>query len=144
MVNTMNLNYTAPINPLGYGVLGLNLLKALVNEGVEVAYFPISDVQTEPSHHAMIQEAVRRQDNFDNRAHSLRVWHQFDMAQFVGRGRRIGFPIFELDRFNNIEMQVFSHIIPPYERYIEPFLGDGPCYLLSNQKPDLYHITIGN
>ncbi len=33
----------------------------------------------------------------------VKLYHQFAMADFIGKGQRIGFPIFELNRFNEIE-----------------------------------------
>ena len=37
----MEINLTAPINDLGYGVAGLNILKGLVRNGCKVSYWPI-------------------------------------------------------------------------------------------------------
>lgn len=100
----MNLNLIAPINQLGYGVAGLNTLKALQLEGVNVALFPIGQPQVVTQEDA---EAVKRGMEaaklFDVNAHCVRMWHQHDMSQFVGRGKHVGFPIFELDTFNDLE-----------------------------------------
>ena len=100
----MNLNLIAPINQLGYGVAGINTLKALQEEGVNVSFFPIGQPQVVTQEDA---EAVKRGMEsaklFDPNASCVRMWHQHDMAQFVGRGKHIGFPIFELDTFNELE-----------------------------------------
>ena len=100
----MNLNLIAPINQLGYGVAGINTLKALQEEGVNVSFFPIGQPQVVTQEDA---EAVKRGMEsaklFDPTAPCVRMWHQHDMAQFVGRGKHIGFPIFELDTFNELE-----------------------------------------
>ena len=100
----MNLNLIAPINQLGYGVAGLNTLKALQAEDVNVSFFPIGQPQVVTQEDA---EAVKRGMEsaklFDPNAPCVRMWHQHDMAQFVGRGKHIGFPIFELDTFNELE-----------------------------------------
>ena len=37
----MNINITAPVNTLGYGCAGMNLLKALDAIGVDVTWWPI-------------------------------------------------------------------------------------------------------
>lgn len=100
------INYMAPINPLGYGVLGFNLLKALEEIDVEVTLFPIGQVGVDiPSdtNMNMLQKCVDRQKFYDVDAVSLRVYHQFSMAECVGKNLRTGFPIFELDDFNEIE-----------------------------------------
>jgi glycosyltransferase involved in cell wall biosynthesis len=47
--------------------------------------------------------ALARQGSFDDRAPSVRLSQQFDLALHVGRGARLGFPIFELDRFHAAE-----------------------------------------
>jgi glycosyltransferase involved in cell wall biosynthesis len=62
----------------------------------------------------MIQEMVANQDDYDLEAPSLRIWHQFDMAQHIGRGVKIGFPIFELSSFTEREthhLKSLDHII---------------------------------
>jgi glycosyltransferase involved in cell wall biosynthesis len=71
----------------------------------------------------------------------LRIWHQFDLAQFVGCEGRIGFPIFELDTFtpreihhiNNLDyMIVCSHwaqrIVKNHSK-INPYLSVDVCPL---------------
>ncbi len=100
----MNLNLMAPVNQLGYGVAGLNTLKALQSQGLNVSFFPIGQPQVVTQEDA---EAVKRGMEaaklFDVNAPCVRMWHQHDMSQFVGRGKHIGFPIFELDTFNDLE-----------------------------------------
>jgi glycosyltransferase involved in cell wall biosynthesis len=103
----MNINFTGPINDLGFGVTGLNLLLQFHNKCKHVAYFPIGQTQAQPEYHGVIQACLQNRNNFDPDAPSLRLWHQHDMAQHVGRGLHIGFPIFELNRFNEIE---FHHL----------------------------------
>jgi glycosyltransferase involved in cell wall biosynthesis len=102
-----NINYIAPINSLGYGVLGMNLLKAFTECGVKASYFPIGGnnaIEAEPWNVDMIKDAIANQETYDVDAHCLRVWHQFDMAMHVGRGKHAGFPIFELDTFTSREV----------------------------------------
>jgi glycosyltransferase involved in cell wall biosynthesis len=102
--SSMELNFTAPINELGYGVAGLNILKGLVRNGCNVSYWPIG----QPSIHSQEDYDVYKMctENsvmFNYEAPSLRLWHQHDMAQHIGSGKRIGFPIFELDTFSELE-----------------------------------------
>lgn len=98
----MNINLSAPINFLGYGVVGTNVLLALQQAGHNVTLWPIGPVETNPSHVQDVANAVARQDFYDTNAPSIRVWHQFDMAQHVGRFH-FGMPIFELDTFTKRE-----------------------------------------
>jgi len=98
-----NMNYLAPINPLGYGVVGYNLFLALLEKGVDIKLWPIGNVECPPSAIPLIQKAFDTRSEYDPTAPSLRVWHQHDLAQHVGHGIHIGFPIFELDRFTAAE-----------------------------------------
>ena len=100
----MNLNLIAPINQLGYGVAGVNTLKALQAENVNVSFFPIGQPQVVTQEDAdAVKRGMESAKLFDPNAPCVRMWHQHDMAQFVGRGKHIGFPIFELDTFNELE-----------------------------------------
>jgi glycosyltransferase involved in cell wall biosynthesis len=100
----MRLNLQAPINQLGYGVAGINILKALQAQNVEVSFFPIGQPQVTNQVDA---DAVRRgletAKTFDPQAPCVKIWHQNQMAERIGSGKFIGFPIFELDTFNDLE-----------------------------------------
>jgi len=99
-----NINVTAPVNPLGYGQVGLNFLKALDAEGVRVSFWPIGPIRVDNQEDSdIINRTQKNTEFFDHCAPSLRIWHQHDMAQHVGHGMHVGMPIFELDRFNDIE-----------------------------------------
>jgi glycosyltransferase involved in cell wall biosynthesis len=97
------INITAPINKLGYGVASTNLLLALDRLGVEVSLWPIGPIEADVENHHFIKQAINNQQYYDPTAVSLRIWHQFDLAQHIGKGRHIGFPIFELDKFSDRE-----------------------------------------
>jgi len=102
-MSTKTLNYLAPINPLGYGVTGLNLLLEFINQGVDVKLWPIGRVECSPDCQPLVQLAIDSRHDYQPSAPSLRVWHQFDLAQHVGSGKHVGFPIFELDKFTEDE-----------------------------------------
>ena len=99
-----SINVMAPINPLGYGVVGLNVSKELAkNAGVSL--FPIGNPEVSTQEDASaIQSCIKNQTSFDAKAPCLRIWHQFAMAEQIGNGLRCGLPIFELDAFNENEM----------------------------------------
>ena len=100
----MELNLTAPINDLGYGVAGLNILKGLVRNGVKVSYWPIGQATPHTQEDLeVITECMSNSQFFNSKAPSLRLWHQHDMSQHIGSGKRVGFPVFELNRFSDIE-----------------------------------------
>lgn len=98
------INLMAPVNSLGYGVVGLNAVKELSNKS-EVSLFPIGGIEVTSQQDAdIIKSCVDKQDLFDPKAPCLRIWHQFSMAEQIGNGLRCGFPIFELDQFNKKEL----------------------------------------
>lgn len=97
------INLIAPINPLGYGVAGLNICKSL-QKHTEVALWPMGQPQIDSREdYVAISTATTNSLSWDNYAPCIKIWHQHDMAQFVGKGDRIGFPFFELDEFSNHE-----------------------------------------
>lgn len=102
------LNIISPINQLGYGIAGLNIVKSLHND---VALWPISQPQVTSQEDAdIISKCIQRNQFPDFNAPCIRIWHQHDMSQFVGKGKHIGFPIFELDQFSNLEIHHISSL----------------------------------
>ena len=107
------LSLISPINQLGYGVTGLNILKAL-SDITDVAYWPIGNSSslkvTNQEDANIVQHAINNTAKFDPLAPCIRIWHQNDMAKFVGKGEHIGFPIFELNKFTDIEKHHLSSV----------------------------------
>jgi glycosyltransferase involved in cell wall biosynthesis len=99
----MDINVTAPVNTLGYGVVGMNVVAGLDRLGHAPALFPLGEVEAPVEHHQMLERALGRRALFNARAPSLRVSIQSDLAHHVGRGPHCGLPIFELNRFNESE-----------------------------------------
>lgn len=100
----MSVNLICPINDLGYGVASLNIFKALINDNIDIALFPLGQIQVNDEEDAhIIRNALIRSKYFDVNAPCVKIWHQNDMAQFVGKSMHIGFPFFELDEFNDHE-----------------------------------------
>ena len=99
----MSLNLVAPVNQLGYGVVGYNVLKSLTEADSQVSYFPIGRPEWE-SDLSFVKKCIDNSKTFDSAAPSIRIWHQHDLAMFPGGGERIGWPIFELDSFTDIEV----------------------------------------
>lgn len=99
----MRINLHAPINQLGYGVAGLNILKALQNKA-EVSLFPIGQPQvTNQEDATAVRKGVEVAKTFDPQAPCIKIWHQNQMAERIGSGKFIGCPIFELDTFSELE-----------------------------------------
>jgi len=106
----MNVNLISPICYTGYGVAGQNIVKELFKEGHDVSLWPIGGVSIPEEDVPLFQNVINRQQNYDPNAPCVRIWHQFQLDQFVGRNKRIGFPIFELDRFNQIELHHLANV----------------------------------
>ena len=99
------INLIAPINSLGYGVVGHNLLKSLLSINPSTALYPISNPE-------FTDEYVIR--GMANRGAfrmfpSIKVWHQNEVHAHIGKGEHIGFPIFELTEFTDEEKLSMSH-----------------------------------
>jgi len=97
------INLMTPINNLGYGVAGLNILKALQKQ-TDVALHIIGqpDVSCDEDI-AAVKKGLEKAKLFDRRAPCIKIWHQNQMSERIGDGKFIGFPIFELNSFNNVE-----------------------------------------
>lgn len=130
-----NLNIMAPINgQTGYSIAALCIVDSLTKLGVKVSLFPIGqeDCHAHPKYHQSIRQSLENAQFFDVDAPCIRIFHQFSMAEFVGRGKHIGFPFFELDKFNKLEQhhlnscdQLFissnwAKIVSYYENDIKP------------------------
>ena len=96
-----NLNIMTPINELGYGVAGKNICRAMSSIGYKVSLFPISRPDFSSQEEADIFAPMLRQaQTFDKNAPCLKVWHEFGMAERIGKGRLLGFPFFEINKFS--------------------------------------------
>lgn len=106
-----NLNLVAPCNFLGYGTVGYNLLIRLARL-FDVAYWPKGQVEypIPPEFVSTVKQAIERQANFNYSAPCLKIWHQHDMAEVVGRGVLMGMPIFELDDFDSREKHHLEYL----------------------------------
>jgi len=105
----MKLNLIAPVNTLGYGVVGYNILKELSKQKIDVSWWPIGMVESPVDQgNEFLQQAINNQGTYSNKSTSIKVWHQFDLAQTVGKGLHCGFPIFELNALRKNEINHLS------------------------------------
>tara|TARA_R100001163_G_scaffold54262_3_gene41603 strand:+ start:3500 stop:4558 length:1059 start_codon:yes stop_codon:yes gene_type:complete len=95
------IDITAPVNNLGYGIASFNIIKALNNMGVPVKYHPIGQPEDLPESE-FLQDLIEQRSSIKSLA-SVKIWHQNDIHHHVGKKLHVGFPIFELDRFNEQE-----------------------------------------
>jgi glycosyltransferase involved in cell wall biosynthesis len=100
----LSINLLAPCSSLGYGVVGLNLIVEMERAGLSPAWWPIGGVEAPPHCHDVLRAASARTTHYDRNAPSLRLYHQFALAEHVGKGPHVGFPIFELNKFTPTEL----------------------------------------
>jgi glycosyltransferase involved in cell wall biosynthesis len=108
-----DINLVAPINQLGYGVVGANILKALNKAGKNVALWPVGGRVEWPGDsyfQGVVKKGMFNAQFYNEVAPSLRIWHQFELDMFPGRGRRVAWPIFELDKFNDRELHHLKRV----------------------------------
>lgn len=91
------INYLAPVNSLSYGLVGLNVLKQLDKNGYNVAWKPIGGVEANNSDGELLTKCYNNE--FDQYATSLRIFHEFDCAEHIGIHKHISWPIFEITNF---------------------------------------------
>jgi glycosyltransferase involved in cell wall biosynthesis len=101
----MNLNLITSLDPIGYGYVGRFVLKELTKAGIRVALFPLSyslSVSDDPQH--PVNVSIANAGKYDPGAPSVRIAQARTQAEHVGRGKHVGFPIFELDRMDENEI----------------------------------------
>ena len=98
-----NLNVMSPINDLGYGIAGKNICKSLDSLGYKVSLFPIGNPDFSSQEEAdSLGPMLNNGSSFDADAPCLKIWHEFSMAERIGRGRLLGFPFFEINKFDEV------------------------------------------
>jgi glycosyltransferase involved in cell wall biosynthesis len=105
---------SAPINKLSYGIVSNNIIKHLVKYR-EVFLSPIGAFES-PTKEAE-ESAIRfLEGEVDICTNSLKIYHQFDLATHMGKGKHVGLPFFELDTLSQRDiahMRLNDLIISP-------------------------------
>jgi glycosyltransferase involved in cell wall biosynthesis len=101
------INLQAPINSLGYGVVGYNIWKSFKKFGVETTLWPMASTAaiappcaTDTWEETALQESIHMQAAFDPNAPCLKIWHEFALAERVGKGPYFAYPFFEINKFD--------------------------------------------
>ena len=98
------INITAPINSLGYGVASYNIIKSLLVLGQNINYIPIGQPEINDPFISNITMSATHE-----KTPSVKIWHQHELHGHIGKGMHVGFPVFELERFNKIEKQSIKY-----------------------------------
>lgn len=108
-----DINFTSPINQLGFGLVAINTLKEMCREST----IGLNLMGPHPTELINGQPLVNKDDlplvlkcmeNFKDAtltAPSIRFYHPFDMLDHVGTGPHIGMTIFELTELNEREKE---------------------------------------
>lgn len=106
----MKINFYSPIGYTGYGVAGMNLLRAISPDN-EVALFPIGQMHPESQEDsAVCLKGFEKQEEYDPEAPCIKIWHQFDLATRIGRGKFFAFPFFELTDLTKKEIHHLNNV----------------------------------
>jgi glycosyltransferase involved in cell wall biosynthesis len=100
----MNINFISAINTTGYGTTALNILKGLSLNN-KVSFFSLTggiECNTEEDVN-IVRMSLENAQEYDVNAPCIKLWLLPHIQMFVGRGEKIGFPIFELDKFTKKE-----------------------------------------
>ena len=101
------INLVAPINTLGYGIASYNILRELVKRDDNVVLYTIGEPEFTDD---VVIGAMKNQHNASKDVPILKIWHQHDLHTLPDviqdvQQPLIGFPIFELDKFSNDEVE---------------------------------------
>lgn len=92
----------------GYGVAGFEIYKSLMSKGVDVHLGMYGSAGRDSQEDIkLLSKGVNRYFHHD--APCVNIWHQYDLARSMGRGKYIAFPFFELDTFNEQELHHLSY-----------------------------------
>ena len=99
----MNIHLQAPIGATGYGNAALNLLKE-IDKDHDICLTPIGNPKIEnQSDEETIRKCINKQASVSYDSISVKIWHQFDLLNRLGRGKYYAYPFFEIDTFNTLE-----------------------------------------
>ena len=107
-----HLNLFAPISSLGYGVAGLNILKEL-SKTIHVGLSIIGNLDANEEDSAIAQKAIDTSSLFAKEFHEapcLKIWHEFSLAEHIGKGKYFAFPFFEINQMKDRRANHLSYV----------------------------------
>lgn len=98
------LIFNGPICETGYGIVATNQLYELDKQGKDIILLPKGrQVSATQKYHEVIKRTANRINEIKFESPFLKIWHQFELLERIGRGKYIGYPIFEMDRMTQFE-----------------------------------------
>lgn len=99
----MDINLNAPINQLGYGIVGTNIFLNLQKKH-SVSLWPIGPIDCDQGIVDNVRLGLSNASIFNYTAPSIRIWHQWDMGINVGKGKKCGLTFFEMDKLKKADI----------------------------------------
>ena len=102
------INFMTPINSLGYGVTGINMLKAFIRQGIDTYLIPIGTPSPEYNDRLLVERNTLGlgKSTFLKDTPILRNYHEFDINFPPSNGLKIVWPFFEVDALGNKATQL--------------------------------------
>lgn len=104
------INLYAPITPsTGYGITSTSIMRELLKDH-EVSLFPLGQAQAETPEDKVLIEKILRDTNtkWDPNSPCLKIWHQYDLASRIGRGKYGALVFFEVDKITLQEKNMMN------------------------------------
>jgi len=106
------MNLYAPINSLGYGQVGANIAYFLEKDFSGNFLLPISrqiNISQKDYRFNLINNMCDF-SRFQPKGNCLKIWHEFDMYESVGRGSLVALPFFELATLSQRQIDSIKHV----------------------------------
>lgn len=104
----MRINIQCPINGLSYGIVSTNILDQFTKLGQDYRIKPMSEFDTN-EYSRFVSKCFNIEEDVDLYAPSLRIFHEHALFDHIGKGPRIGFPIFEKDILSPLDAWNIRH-----------------------------------
>lgn len=125
------INILGVVNDRSFGIWGKNTLKALHSLQSDYTFFPLHPVHVtndDESYFQSIRHGIDKAQMFDPDSSTLTIWHQWDLARQVGRGKRCAWTLFELNKLSDLERHHLNYqdlVILPSEWHVKVAADQG-------------------
>jgi glycosyltransferase involved in cell wall biosynthesis len=104
-----NLNLNCPIGFTGYGITSLNIFKELQKQDIDITLFLMGNGNVDsPEEQQILIDAIKKQEKFDPKSASLKIWHPHDLGSRTGKGYYGALTFFEIDRLKPLEIAMIN------------------------------------
>lgn len=105
------INLNAGINKTGYGVVATNILMSLDAAQKSPVLWPIGSPEFDSPREAdTFKQSIQRQASYNPQSPSLRIWHQFDLAERYSSNQNTALTFFEVDKLSERDVQHINSV----------------------------------